>query len=208
MGAMFAFLSPGTRDSADPLVSVKAATTWLRELPSLDVVARQQLVLRAFDGMRQSRRLIDFARAQALEYLDAALGADRRQLFRQYVESLDSAPKVSERIWQASLDLAQGFIIAYQNILETALEPSAYGRWKSQVPILFSRSIHYYGTDAKLRVCRHERWIPAKWVDFHRLFMRANELGIDRVPTSLASAGGNGTQWTIEQEYVFALLVH
>src|SRR6478672_5450326 len=208
MGAMFAFLSPGTRDSADPLVSVKAATTWLRELPSLDVVARQQLVLRAFDGMRQSRRPIDFARAQALEYLDAALGADRRQLFRQYVESLESAPKVSERIWQASLDLAQGFIIAYQSVLETALAPAAYGRWKAHVPTLFARLVHFYGTDAKLRVCRHERWIPAKWVELHRAYMRATELGVDRVPTSLGASSGNGTQWTVEQEYVFTLLLH
>src|SRR5438477_358168 len=79
---------------------------------------------------------------------------------------------------------------------------------KSHVPILFARLIHYYGTDAKLRVCRHERWIPAKWVDFHRAFMRASELGLERVPTTLASASGNATQWTIEQEFVYALLMH
>src|SRR5512146_2544442 len=100
MGAMFAFLAPSPRDPADPMVSVKAAAAWLHELPSLDVIARQQLVLRAFEGMRQSRRPIDFARAQALQYVDAALGADRRQLLRQYVESLDSAPKIADRIWQ------------------------------------------------------------------------------------------------------------
>src|SRR5207249_965415 len=126
MGAMFAFLSPGTRDASDPLVSVKSTVAWLHGMPSLDVVARQQLVMRAFDAMRQSRRPIDFARAQALQYLDAALGADRRQLFRQYVESFDSAPKVAERIWQASLDLGQAFITAYQTLLETALAPAAY----------------------------------------------------------------------------------
>ncbi|MEO9135459.1 MAG: hypothetical protein ABI316_02535 [Casimicrobiaceae bacterium] len=205
---MFAFLAPGTRDSADPMVSVKSAAGWLRELPSLDVVARQQLVLRAFDGMRQSRRPIDLARAQALQYTDAALGADRRQLFRQYVESLESAPKVSERIWQASLDLAQGFIAAYQSVLETALAPAAYGRWKPHAPILFARLIHYYGTDAKLRVCRHEHWIPAKWLELHRAYLRASELGFDRVATSLGSSGGNGTQWTVEQEFVFTLLLH
>jgi hypothetical protein len=205
---MFGFLNPGVRDAADPVVSAKAAATWLGELPSLDIVARQQLVLRAFDGIRQSRRPVDFARAQALQYIDAALGADRRQLFKQYVESLESAPKVAERIWQASLDLTQGFIGAYQHILETALAPSAYPRWKSQVPILFARLIHYYGTDAKLRVCRHERWIPAKWVELHRMLMRASELGIERVPTSLGGGHGSGTQWTIEQEYVYVLLIH
>jgi cyclic-di-GMP-binding protein len=208
MGAVFAFLTPGTRDTADPLASVKSAAAWLRQLPSLDVVARQQLVLRAFDGMRQSRRPIDLARANAVQYTDAALGADRRQLFRQYVESLETAPKVSDRIWQASLDLAQAFANAYQSVLEVALAPTAYGRWKAHAPILFARLIHYYGTDAKLRVCRHEHWIPAKWLELHRAYMRASELGIDRVATSLGSTGGNGTQWTIEQEYVFTLLLH
>jgi hypothetical protein len=208
MGAMFAFLTPGARDAADPLASVKAAAAWLRDLPSLDIVARQQLVLRAFDGLRVPRRPIDLSRAQALQYIDAALGADRRQLFRQYVESLESAPKVSERIWQASLDLAQAFTAAYQAVLETALAPTAFGRWKPHVPVLFARLIHYYGTDAKLRVCRHEHWIPAKWLELHRAYMRASELGVDRVPTSLGTSSGSGTQWTVEQEYVFALLVH
>jgi len=205
---MFAFLNPGVRDSNDPVVTAKTAAAWLRELPSLDIVARQQAVLRALEAMRQSRRPVDFARAQALQYVDAALGADRRQLFKQYVESLDSAPKIAERVWQASLDLTQGFITAYQHVLETALTPPAFGRWKSQVPILFARLIHYYGTDAKLRVCRHEHWIPAKWVELHRTLMRASELGLDRVATSLGGNHGSGTQWTVEQEYVYTLLVH
>jgi hypothetical protein len=205
---MFAFLSPSSRDTVDSIVSIKSTAAWLRELPSLDVVARQQLVMRAFDAMRQSRRPMDLSRAQALQYLDAALGADRRQLFRQYVESLESAPKVADRIWQASLDLAQAFIGAYQKVLESALAPSAYGRWKAHVPILFARLLHHYGSDAKLRVCRHERWIPAKWGELHQAYLRACELGIDRVPTSLGATAGNGTQWTVEQEYVFTLLVH
>ncbi|HET9747683.1 MAG TPA: hypothetical protein VFS06_00115 [Casimicrobiaceae bacterium] len=208
MGAMFAFLSPVSRDTADPIVSVKSVQTWLKQLPSLDVLARQQLVLRAFDEMRQSRRPIDIARAEALQYADAALGADRRQLFKQYVESLESAPKVSEKIWQGSLDLAQALISAYQRVLEAALAPVANGRFKPQVPILFARLIHHYGSDAKLRVCRHERWIPAKWLEVHRAYMRAIELGVDRVATSLGAAGGHATSWTVEQEYIYTLLVH
>ena len=205
---MFGFLNPSVRDASDPVVSPKAAAAWLREMPSLDIVARQQLVARALEGMRQSRRPVDFSRAHALQYLDAALGADRRQLFKQYVESLESKPKVSERLWQASLDLAQGFIAAYQHVLETALAPSSLGRWKPQVPILFARLVHYYGTDAKLRVCKHEHWIPAKWVELHRTYMRASELGVERVATALGGNHGSGTQWTVEQEYVYALLVH
>ena len=76
------------------------------------------------------------------------------------------------------------------------------------MPGLFTRLVHFYGTDAKLRVFRYERWIPAKWIDMHRLYMRGTEIGVDRVPTQLASAGSGGTQWTLEQEYLFVLLVH
>ncbi len=96
-------------------MSAKSAAAWLRQLPALDVIGRQQHVMRAFDAMRQSRKAVDLARVQAVEYLDAALGADRRQLIKQYVENYDSGPKLAERIWQAIYDMSQGFIFAYQS---------------------------------------------------------------------------------------------
>ena len=77
--------------------------------------------MRAFDAMRQSRKPVDLGRVQALELLDAALGADRRQLIKQYVENYDTSAKLAERIWQAIYDLSQGFIFAYQTALEEAL---------------------------------------------------------------------------------------
>jgi cyclic-di-GMP-binding protein len=204
---MFSFLTPGTKEIADPLISAKSVSAWLRQLPALDVIGRQQQVMRAFDAMRQSRKAVDLARVQAIEYLDAALGADRRQLIKQYVENYDSSEKLAERIWQAIYDLSQGFMYAYQTALEESLRQSQNARWKALTPTLFARLIHFYGTDAKLRVFRFERWIPAKWMDLHRTYLRAAELACDRVPTVLSSAGPNATQWTVEQEYVYVLLV-
>ena len=205
---MFGFLTTGTKEIADPLVSAKSVAGWLRHLPALDVIGRQQQVMQAFDAMRQSRKPIDLARVQAIELLDAALGADRRQLIKQYVENYDSGPKLAERIWQAIYDMSQGFIYAYQSALEEALRQGANARWKPLVPLLFARLVHYYGTDAKLRVFRFERWIPAKWMDLHRTYLRASELAVDRVTVVLPSAGPNATQWTVEQEYVYVLLIH
>jgi hypothetical protein len=205
---MFGFLTSSSKDVADPLVSPKAASGWLRQLPALDVIGRQQHVMRAFEAMRQSRSEIDIPRAAAIEFLDSALGTDRRQLTKQYVENVDASPKLSTRIWQALFDLTQGFIFAYQMVLDEAIRADANPRWKPQVPILFARLLHYYGTDAKLRVARYERWIPAKWMELHRTFLRAAELGVDRIPVALGPANANATQWTVEQEYLFALLVH
>jgi cyclic-di-GMP-binding protein len=204
---MFGFLTTGTKESDDPLVSVRAVSAWLRALPAQDVIGRQQLVLGALDMARQTRRAIDPARVQAILFLDAALGADRRQLVKQYVENADSGTQLSQRIWQAAFDLSQGYVAAYQVALEQALLQSNNPRWKPLIPLLFARLIHYFGTDAKLRVFRYERWIPAKWVELHHVYMRASELGLDRIPTLLGH-GPNTTQWTVEQEYVYVLLIH
>jgi hypothetical protein len=205
---MFSFLTSGTKDTADPLVAAKSVAAWLHHLPTLDVVGRQQQVMRAFEGMRQSIRPIDLARAQALEYLDAALGGDRRQLIKQYVENIDTNPKLAERIWLAIFELTQGFITAYQATLEEALAHGATSRWKPAVPMLFTRLLHYYGTDAKLRVFRFERWIPAKWMEVHRAFLRATEIGVEKSQCTLGAAGPNAMSWTPELEYLNVLLVH
>lgn len=204
---MFGFLTSGTKEIVDPLVSVRSVTQWLRALPAQDVIGRQQLVLAAFETLRQARKPIDPARVQAVLFLDAALGADRRQLVKQYVENADSGTQLSQRIWQAAFELSQGYISIYQLALEQALAQSGNPRAKQLLPVLFARLIHYFGTDAKLRVFRFERWIPAKWVELHQCYMRAVELELDRVPTMLGH-GPNTTQWTIEQEYVYTLLIH
>lgn len=205
---MFSFLTSAGKDTGDPLVAARSTAIWLRQLPLLDVVGRQQEVMRAFDGMRQSRREIDLPRVQAIEYLDAALGADRRQLIKQYVENVDTNRKLAERLWQAIFDLTQGFAYAYHAALEHATGQAGGARWKPALPTLFTRLLHYYGTDAKLRVFRFERWIPAKWMELHRTYLRATELGVQHVSCALGAAGPNATSWTPEVEYLNVLLVH
>ncbi|MGH8801065.1 MAG: hypothetical protein ACREX6_02050, partial [Casimicrobiaceae bacterium] len=175
--------------------------------PTLDIVARQQLVLRAFEAMRQSTRPVDAARAEALQHVDAVLRADRRKLFRQFVENHEASPRVAERVWTAASDLAQAFIVAYQAAIEAALVPSAYLRWKPRVPQLFARLIHHYGIDARLRISRHEHWIPARWAELHRAYLRATELGLDRAEQRAISAA-TPAHWNVEQEYVYVLLLH
>lgn len=205
---MFDFLTQQAKDESDPLLTPKSVSSWLRQLPTADVVAKQHHVMQAFDALRQARRPIDINRVTAIQFLDTALGADRRQLIKQYVENIDRSPRVADRGWQAAQELSQGFIYAYQSALERALAETPNPRWKSAIPHLFARLLHYHGTDAKLRVFHHERWIPARWIALHQLYARAAELGVERVATSLPSTGAGAMQWTAEQEYTYVLLIH
>jgi hypothetical protein len=57
-------------------------------------------------------------------------------------------------------------------------------------------------------VFRFERWIPAKWMELHQLYLRAVEAGAEREPVALSGASANATRWTVEQEYIYVLLIH
>ena len=204
--AMFGFLTP-QKTADDPLLSSKAAAAWLRDLPALDVIGRQQHVIQALDGLRAQRE-IDLNRVAAVGFIDAALGADRRQLIKQYIENVENSPKLAERIWQALWEMSQAFTLAYQKALESALTQAANARWRAVLPLLFVRFVHFHGTDAKLRVFKYERWIPGKWVELHQAYLRACEMHCDRQAVALPAAGSAAQQWTAEQEYLYVLLVH
>ncbi len=208
MKAMLGFLSPQTKGAPDPLQSAKSAAVWLRQLPALDVIGRQQHVIRVLDAMRKGQFAFDLNRVAAIEFVDAALGADRRQLIKQYIENVENSPKLAERIWQALWEMSQAFMLAYQAGLEAALSQDMNARWKSVLPLLFVRLVHFHGTDAKLRVFKYERWIPAKWMELHQIYLRSCELGCDRQPTALPAAGAGAQAWSVEQEYLYVLLVH
>src|SRR5437016_1293076 len=207
MKAMLGFLTPQAKDATDPLQSAKSAAAWLRQLPALDVIGRQQHVVRALETIRKGSAM-DLHRVGAIQFVDAALGADRRQLIKQYMENAEGSPKLADRIWQALWELAQAFMLVYQAALERALTPGANARWKSVLPLLFVRLVHFHGTDAKLRVFKYERWIPAKWIELHQIYLRACELGCDRTPMALPAAGPGAQPWSTEQEYLYVLLVH
>ena len=208
MKAMFGFLTPQAKESADPLQNAKSAAAWLRQLPALDVIGRQQHVIRALDAVRNTQHQIDLNRVAAIQFVDAALGADRRQLIKQYIENAEASPKLAERIWQALWEMSQAFMLAYQQALQGAVGHADNARWRAALPLLFVRLVHFHGTDAKLRVFKYERWIPAKWIELHQTYLRACEMGCDRQAMALPAAGSAAQPWSVEQEYLYVLLVH
>ena len=201
---MFRFLTPKPGGDSQPLQTERTASAWFRQLPTADAIGRQLHVIRALGALS---RPLEFEIVAPVAFLDAELGADRGQLIAQYIDAADVSGGVAERIWHAAYDLCGAFITAYAKLLDQALANRADARWRRETPRLAARLLHYYGTDAKLRALKGERWIPAKWMEVHRRYRRAIELGIERAPIAPDQAGAGATARTIEQEYISVLLI-
>lgn len=202
---MLAFLT-SARTGANPLQSVKSASAWLDSLPPLDVMARTQLTAEALGRVCAPGVSLELGSAQALLHVDAALSPDRRKLYRQHTEGAATSGPLHDRIWRANITLVGALIGAYEAALRSALSPALYASWKALAPGLLVRLFHHYGTDAKLRIGRHDQWIPARWRSLHEHYARASDLGIERLAVTEGST--HGRKHTIEHEYLFTLALH
>ena len=186
---MFGFTTRHGRDQSDPLQTRKSAAEWFRNLPALDVIGRQEHVIREFSRLRHTRPAFDLDRVAAIVFLDGALAVDQRRVFKWYFENLDGSTKLADRFRQAALDVSHGFIFAYQAGLEAASARHQDRRWRACLPRLTARLIHFHGVDNLVRQFRGDRAIPATWQQLHRLFERACDLRFESVGPDAAGRG-------------------
>jgi predicted secreted protein len=203
---MFGFTTRYGRDQSDPLQTRKSAAEWFRNLPALDVIGRQEQVIRELSRLRHTRPAFDLDRVAAIVFLDGALAVDQRRVFTWYLENLNGSAKLANRFRQAALDVSHGFIFAYHAGLEAASTRQGDRRWRACLPRLTARLIHFHGVDNLVRLFRGDRAIPATWQQIHRLFVRACDLRCESSVPTLPGEGPLAIQGTVEQEYLHTLL--
>ena len=207
---MFGFLTSGTKEIVDPLVvSPRGRRMAARSCRRSTSSAASSTSCGAFDAMRQSRKPIDLARVQAHRSSSTPRSARIAASSSSNTSRTPTArTQLAERIWQAAFDLSQGFISAYQAALgggagasrQSALEAARAAALRAAHPLLRHR--------------RQAPRVPLRALDSREvggaapLYMRAAELGLDRVATRARRTARNTTQWTVEQEYVYVLLIH
>ncbi len=204
---MFGIRSSQAKTSADPLQSRRTAMAWFGQLPALDVLARVALVTQALDVLRQTAAPIDRDRLAAIGYLDGAIESDLHRLIAWYLEQYAASPAPAARLWQAALELNRAFVDAYQAVVDPACAQAEDARWRPLLPLLIAELMRCHGTDLKLRLFQRQHWIPANWAHLHGLFRRANEIGIERVAAAPDSVDPLAGARSIEQEYLYVLLL-
>jgi hypothetical protein len=197
---MFGF---GRRSSKDPLSDVRSATRWLSTLPGTDSLAVHTDVIAELERVAGPTTTRTPGRLRAVFHVDAQTGTQRRALVAQYVEHANRSSRIENQLWTALFRLTQSFLATYQSFAVEIADHPQSARWQELVPELLCRQIVHLALDARVRLFRHEQWIPAKWAELHALMTLACSRQCERQLVTLADTATT----TIEHEYLRALVL-
>jgi hypothetical protein len=194
----FRITSPG------PIGNARSAERWLASLPVNDPVVAQRNIVAELRKLaaRTARRTP--AVLEAVFIVDAHANGLVRALTAQYIEHAKRSSSIEDQLWQALFELAQGFQECYAAFAREIAEPMPRSKWHALLPGLIARQIVNLRCDAKLRLYRCERWVPAKWSELLGPFTRACAHRVERQPLRLDPMGG---PTTIEREFLMILLL-
>ena len=187
-----------------PISDVRSAERWLASLPANDpLVAQREIVaeLRKLAARTARRTPAVLAGVFAV---DAHANGLVRTLGAQYIEHAKRSSKIEDQLWQALSELTQGFLECYAAFAREIGDQLPRSKWHGVLPTMIGRQIVHLRHDAKLRLYRCERWVPAKWSEFFGPFTRACAYRIEREPVRLDPMAA---PTTIEREFLMTLLL-
>src|SRR5262245_12767300 len=105
------------RSFNDPFRSTKAASQWIAELSTTDVMEIQREALELVSRFPGSRRIAGPGQAESLLAIDARLEPILTQFGQQYTVNYQKSSSVETRLWHAVFDLVKAFTSAYSAAL-------------------------------------------------------------------------------------------
>ena len=192
------------KSTRDPLADARNAARWLSTLSPTDTLAvhtdlAAELARAAGSGVTRTP-----SRLQAVFHVDAQTTGRRQALIDQYLEHAARSSRIENQLWSALFELSQAFLRTYHSFALEIEEHPQDVRWQELLPELVCRQIVHLALDARVRLYRHEQWIPAKWAELHGLMTLASSRQIERQPVTLAM---EDETTTIEHEYLCALVL-
>ncbi len=193
------------KSTRDPLSDARNAERWLSTLSPTDTLAvhadlAAELELAAGSAVTRTPN-----RLQAVFHVDAQTALRRQALIDQYLEHATRSSRIENQLWSALFGLSQAFLHTYQTFAREIDEHPQSSRWQELLPELLCRQIVHLALDARIKLYRHEQWIPAKWAELHGLMTLASSRQIERRPVALTA---DDETTTIEHEYLRALVLH
>lgn len=194
----------------NPWTSPGAMESWLKQLPTGDPAQAQIAIVDLLNDYLKSDDSLHLDYLPAIWLLSESIESILQQLLQHYLNNHKTSLNIEKVIWDSLFEVSQRFAQAYEPILEfeankllKILKPEGLAR-------SLSYYLHYKSLQAKIRLFRFERWIPAQWVLIHKSFMLAELANVHTLPVALFKAedqqnSSSGT--TIELKYTHLLLL-
>ncbi len=192
------------KSSRDPLSDVKSAERWLAAFPGNDPLAVHVEVLNELGHVAERTTKRTPAMLEAVFYVDSHTESLRSALTAQYIEHASRSSRIENQLWSAMFDMTQAFLLAYQAFSREVSDHVQSSKWQTLLIELIARQVVHLRLDAKTRLFRFERWIPAKWAELHALFTLACSRQFERQSPALTP---DVESTTIEQEFLQALML-
>jgi hypothetical protein len=186
----------------DPLADPRAVEQWMQSETARDPVTLLNHAGALLSADAKPDAGLDALHLAALIYLDEECQPSLDLLCRQYLLNQNVPRRQETTMWYAQYDAAESFLVAYERFFAPARRGATSQAFDEYLPIAVVRAMKHQLAQAKLRLFRHERPIPAKWQRLHGLYELALQHRIERQPVRPLSRRQPDGERTVEREYV------
>lgn len=202
---MFDFRAFGKKRSADPLSDAKSAAQWAGDLPMGDIYAALDQATEALYAAGRHHAL-GAPRLAAIGVLDAAMQDALQTLAHQYLLNPRMAVTLENRLWQSVDRFADACSQAYHRYIMAYIENASAAPFKTSLPLITARWLHYFSLRAKWRFFRYEQVEPEAWKRAHDVYRFAEYEEMCVVPVALYPDVAD-TKTCCEAQYLRALML-
>jgi len=163
-------LLPTGKPADDPLVSLKAATSWVEGLPVGDAYKSQQAIYTELKRFNETSADFTKDRLAIFMLLDEKSRDLQDTLVRQYLRNPRMSRQVESQLWHAVYGLNWEVARGYHTFVLHISHETGKNQLDASIPLITLRAIRAFGQLLKWRAIRY---LPASekiWLRLHNLY--------------------------------------
>ncbi|NDP49377.1 MAG: hypothetical protein GZ085_13530 [Sulfuriferula multivorans] len=163
-------LLPTGKPADDPLVSLKAATSWFEGLPAGDVYKSQQAINNELKRFNDTSTEFTKDRLAIFMLLDVKSRDLQDTLVRQYLRNPRMSRQVESQLWHAVYGLHWEIARGYHTFVLHITHEIGKTQQDASIPLITLRAIRAFGQLLKWRAIRYLSASEKLWFRLHNLY--------------------------------------
>jgi len=178
---MLDFLPFGRKKTSnDPLGSLKAATSWMQELPMGDTFSTHEEIVAALNEFNEKAEPPSKSRLLVLKHLDDGAQELQLSLTQQYLLNPRMSRQIESRLWNAVFAFNWQMARGYHVFIMSYVGDPNNSEIRHEIPLITARAIRHFAMQAKWRYFRYEAIGTKLWKHVHNLYRLAEYEEFDR----------------------------